>query len=86
MASFCNFFYSFQQIPIHLKYVVQCFELFPEFYIATFCNFFDFCVQLFTAVFIKHCTKCKSVIKKILQLFQFSYILFVCMKKSYITH
>jgi len=44
--------------------VLTCFQ---EFYIATFCNFFDFCVQLFTAIFIKNCAKCKSVIKKMLQ-------------------
>ena len=44
--------------------VLSCFQ---EFYIVTFCNFFDFCVQLLTAIFIKYCAKCKSVIKKILQ-------------------
>jgi len=52
--------------------VLSCFQ---EFYIATFCNFFDFYVQFFTAIFIKYCAKCKSVIKKILQNY-FSLVLF----------
>jgi len=43
-------------------------------------------VQNFTAIFIKYCTKCKSVIKKnTTQLFQFSSLLFDRMKKSYMT-
>jgi len=51
-----------------------------------YCNFFDFYVQLFTAIFIKYCAKCKSVIKKkTTKLFYFSSILFDCMKKSYMT-
>jgi len=86
-ATFATFFYSFQQLLKYSKYlcfnVLSCFQ---EFYIATFCNFFDFCVQLFTAIFIKYCAKCKSVNKKnATKLFQFSSILFDCMKKSYMT-
>jgi len=86
-ATFATFFYSFQQLLKCSKYlcfnVLSCFQ---EFYIATFCKFFDFCVQLFTAIFIKYCAKCKSVNKKnATKLFQFSSILFDCMKKSYMT-
>ena len=62
--------------------VLSCFQ---GCYIATFCNIFNFCVQLFTAIFFKCCAKCKSVIKKNTKLFQFSSILFDCMKKGYIT-
>jgi len=82
-ASFCNFFL---QLPKYSKYmqfnVLSCFQ---GCYIATFCNIFDFCVQLFTAIFFKCCAKCKSVIKKNTKLFQFSSILFDCMKKGYMT-
>jgi len=43
-------------------------------------------VQLLTAIFIKYCAKCKSVIEKYTtKLFQFNFILFDCMKKSYVT-
>jgi len=42
-------------------YVVQCFELFPG---ILYCNFFDFYVQLFTAIFNENWEKCKSVTKK----------------------
>jgi len=45
---------------------------------------FRFYVQLFPAIFIKYCAKCKSVIKKnTTKRFQFSSILFNCMKNSY---
>jgi len=85
-ANFATFFYSFQQLPKYSKYmqfnVLSCFQ---DFYIATFCNIFDFCVQLLTAIFIKYCAKCKSVIKKNTKLFQFSSILLECMKKGYMT-
>jgi len=85
-ATFATFFYSFQQLPKYSKYmqfnVLSCFQ---GCYIATFCNIFDFCVQLFTAIFFKCCAKCKSVIKKNTKLFQFSSILFDCMKKGYMT-
>jgi len=37
---FATLFYSFQEIPKHLKYVVQCFERFPG---ILYCNF----LQLF---------------------------------------
>jgi len=60
--------------------VLSCFQ---EFYIATFCNFFDFYVHFFTAILIKFCAKCKSVIKKnTTKLFQFSSILFDYMKRA----
>ena len=53
---------------------------------ASFCNFFDFYVQLFTAIFIKYCAKCKSVIKKrYYKTISVSSIFFDCMKKSYMT-
>jgi len=85
-ATFATFFCSFQQLPKYSKYmqfnVLSCFQ---GCYIATFCNIFDFCVQLFTAIFFKCCAKCKSVIKKNTKLFQFSSILFDCMKKGYMT-
>jgi len=75
-ASFYNFFYSFQQLLKCSKYlcfnVLSCFQ---EFYIATFCKFFNFCVQLFTAIFIKYCAKGKSENKKMLQNY-FSLVLF----------
>jgi len=58
--------------------VVQCFDLFPGIF---YCNFFDFCVQLFTAIFIKYCAKCKSLIKKVLQNY-FSLVLFPLHEKK----
>jgi len=86
LATFATFFYSFQQLPKYSKYmqfnVLSCFQ---GCYVATFCNIFDFCMQLFTAIFFKCCANCKSVIKKYTKLFQFSYILFDCMKKGYMT-
>ena len=64
-ASFCNFCNFFLQLPKYSKYmqfsVSSCFQ---EFYIATFCNFFDFYVPIFTAIFIKYSVKCNSVILK----------------------
>jgi len=64
-ATFATFFYSFQQLPKYSKYMqFSASSCFQEFYIATFCNFFDFYVPIFTAIFIKYCAKCNSVIKK----------------------
>jgi len=64
-------------------YVVQCFELFP---VILYCNFCDFYVQLFTAIFIKNCAKCKCVTKKrYYKTISVSSIFFDCMKKSYMT-
>ena len=39
-ASFCNFFYSFQQIPKYPKYSLcsSCFEMFPAIVYSNFCN------------------------------------------------
>ena len=63
--------------------VLSCFQ---EFYIATFCTFFDFYVQLFTAIFIKYCAKCKSVVKtRYYKTISVSSMFFDCMKKSYMT-
>jgi len=58
-SNFCNFFYSFQQLPKYSRYisfnVLSCFQ---EFYIAIFCNFFDFCMQLFATFLIFACNFC----------------------------
>jgi len=44
-------------------------------------------VQLFTAIFIDNCAKCKSVTKKRLyKSISVSSIFFDCMKKSYMTN